>query len=73
LGGFIGGLALGFGLAYLIEVRDTSLKTESDVEFTLRLPVLAMVPAIKSADGKRAQIDGGPTSAGAGLNAGLRA
>ena len=73
LGGFAGGLALGFGLAYLIEVRDTSLKTESDVEFTLRLPVLAMVPAIKSADGKRAQLDGNSTSAGAGLSAGLRA
>ncbi|HEY4741230.1 MAG: XrtA system polysaccharide chain length determinant [Candidatus Acidiferrales bacterium] len=72
LGGFVGGMALGFGLAFLIEVRDTSLKTESDVEFTLHLPVLAMVPAIKSADGKRA-LNGHSTSADAGLSAGLRA
>jgi hypothetical protein len=60
-------------LAFLIEVRDTSLKTEGDVEFTLHLPVLAMVPAIKSADGKRAQLDANSTSAGAGISAGLRA
>jgi polysaccharide chain length determinant protein (PEP-CTERM system associated) len=73
LGGFVGGMALGFGLAFLIEVRDTSLKTEGDVEFTLHLPVLAMVPAIKSADGKRTQLDANSTSAGAGISAGLRA
>ncbi len=73
LGGLIGGMALGFGLAFLIEVRDTSLKTESDVEFTLRLPVLAMVPAIKSADGKRAQLDKTSTSDDARLSASLRA
>jgi polysaccharide chain length determinant protein (PEP-CTERM system associated) len=73
LGGFVGGMALGFGLAFLIEVRDTSLKTESDVEFTLRIPVLAMVPAIKSADGKRAQLDKDAAAARAGLSAGMRA
>jgi polysaccharide chain length determinant protein (PEP-CTERM system associated) len=46
LGGLGGGLALGFGLAFLLEMRDTSLRTERDVEFVLRLPVLAMVPEI---------------------------
>ena len=29
-----------------LEMRDTSMRTERDVEFALRLPVLAMVPAI---------------------------
>jgi polysaccharide chain length determinant protein (PEP-CTERM system associated) len=45
-GGLGGGLALGFGLAFLLEMRDTSMRTERDVEFVLRLPVLAMVPEI---------------------------
>lgn len=45
-GGFVGGLALGIGLAFLKEKRDTSLRTEKDVEFALRLPVIAMIPAI---------------------------
>jgi polysaccharide chain length determinant protein (PEP-CTERM system associated) len=46
LGGFGGGLALGVGLALLLEMRDTSLRTERDVEVSLRLPVLAMIPSI---------------------------
>ena len=46
LGGLAGGLGLGFGLAFLLEMRDTSMRTERDVEFVLRLPVLAMVPEI---------------------------
>lgn len=45
-GGFGGGLALGLGLAFLFEMRDTSLRTERDVEFALRLPLLAMIPAV---------------------------
>ncbi len=55
LGGLIGGLALGVGMAYVIEMRDTSLKSERDVEFTLRFPVLAMVPAIKGVTNNRAK------------------
>ncbi len=46
LGGFGGGLALGVGIAFVLEMQDKSLRTERDVEFALRLPVLAMVPAI---------------------------
>jgi len=46
LGGLAGGLALGLCLAFLQEMRDTSMRTERDVEFVLRLPVLAMVPEI---------------------------
>jgi polysaccharide chain length determinant protein (PEP-CTERM system associated) len=54
LGGLGGGLALGLGLAFLLEMRDTSLRTERDVESSLRLPVLAMVPVIEPVSGKRA-------------------
>jgi polysaccharide chain length determinant protein (PEP-CTERM system associated) len=51
-GGFGGGLALGLGIAFLMEMRDTSLRTERDVEFALRLPLLAMIPAIEPMAGK---------------------
>jgi polysaccharide chain length determinant protein (PEP-CTERM system associated) len=47
MGGLGGGLALGLGIAFLLESRDTSFRTERDVEFALRLPVLAMVPSIE--------------------------
>jgi polysaccharide chain length determinant protein (PEP-CTERM system associated) len=47
LGGLAGGLALGIGLAFLLESRDTSFRTERDVEFALKLPVLAMIPSIE--------------------------
>jgi polysaccharide chain length determinant protein (PEP-CTERM system associated) len=47
LGGLGGGLALGIGLTFLLEMQDTSLRTERDVEISLRLPVLAMLPAIE--------------------------
>jgi protein tyrosine kinase modulator len=47
VGGFGGGLALGLGIAFLLEMKDSSLKTERDVEFTLHLPVLAMIPELE--------------------------
>jgi len=47
--GLGGGLALGLGIAFLLEMKDSSLKTERDVEFALRLPVLAMIPEIEPA------------------------
>jgi polysaccharide chain length determinant protein (PEP-CTERM system associated) len=43
-GGLAGGLALGLGLALWLELRDTALRTESDVVATIGLPVLAQVP-----------------------------
>ena len=46
LGGLAGGLGLGLGIAFLLEMKDSSFKTERDVEFALHLPVLAMVPEI---------------------------
>jgi hypothetical protein len=47
----IGALAgLGFGLlvAGLLEYRDTSLRTDEDVIVALSLPVLALVPTMRS-------------------------
>ncbi|HEY0702026.1 MAG TPA: XrtA system polysaccharide chain length determinant [Candidatus Acidoferrales bacterium] len=53
LGGFGGGLGLGLGLALLLEMKDSSFKTERDVEVALQLPVLAMIPAVESLDSKK--------------------
>jgi polysaccharide chain length determinant protein (PEP-CTERM system associated) len=53
LGGFGGGLGVGLGLAFLLEMRDSSLRSERDVEFALRLPVLAVVPSIVPGSSKR--------------------
>ncbi len=52
LGGAGGGLALGVGIAFLLEMRDTSFHTERDVELALRLPLLAMIPAIEDPSSK---------------------
>jgi polysaccharide chain length determinant protein (PEP-CTERM system associated) len=51
-GGLGGGLALGLGLALLLEMHDTSMRSEHDVEVVLRLPVLAMIPVIAPKTGK---------------------
>jgi polysaccharide chain length determinant protein (PEP-CTERM system associated) len=47
-GGFGAGLVLGLGITLLLEVQDTSMRSEHDVEVVLRLPVLAMIPIITS-------------------------
>jgi len=44
--GLLGGLALGLGLTALLEYRDTTLKTDSDVIASLSLTVLAVIPAM---------------------------
>jgi polysaccharide chain length determinant protein (PEP-CTERM system associated) len=44
--GAIAGLAVGFGIAALVEYRDTSMRTDEDVITALALPVLAMIPAM---------------------------
>lgn len=51
--GLAGGLALGLGIAFLLEMKDSSLKTERDVEFALRLPVLALIPEIEPNSGEK--------------------
>jgi polysaccharide chain length determinant protein (PEP-CTERM system associated) len=47
LGGLGGGLALGLAFGFMLEMRDTSLRSERDVEVLLSLPVLAVVPPVK--------------------------
>jgi polysaccharide chain length determinant protein (PEP-CTERM system associated) len=69
LGGFGGGLTLGFGLAFLMELRDTSLRSERDVESTLRLPVLAMIPAIDDLVAKKAVVGRLVVDSGGGARA----
>ena len=46
LGGLAGGLFCGCALAFLLELRDTSMRTERDVEMNLQLPVLCMIPTV---------------------------
>jgi polysaccharide chain length determinant protein (PEP-CTERM system associated) len=55
LGGFGGGFALGLGLAALFEMRDTSLRTEQDVELVLHLPVLCVLPTVDPLSSNRAR------------------
>lgn len=47
LGGLAGGLALGCALAVLLEMQDTSLRSEKDIELLLRVAVLATVPLVR--------------------------
>jgi capsular polysaccharide biosynthesis protein len=52
LGGLAGGIGLGLGLALLLEMRDTSVRSEKDLEALIHLPVLVVVPTLGSAAGK---------------------
>jgi protein-tyrosine kinase len=54
-GGFGGGLALGFAIVLLLELRDKSLRTERDVNFYLEQPTLALVPTIARASSSKLQ------------------
>ena len=53
--GLVGGLGVGLMLIGLVEVRDTSFKTDDDVVMVLGLPVLAVVPLMRS-QGERHRI-----------------
>lgn len=44
--GFAMGLAFGGGLAFILESRDQSFRTEQDVVAILKLPVLASIPKV---------------------------
>lgn len=46
--GIILGLSFGIGLAFFLESLDTSVKSETDVEKFLNLPVLALIPNINT-------------------------
>jgi polysaccharide chain length determinant protein (PEP-CTERM system associated) len=69
-GGLAGGLALGLGIAFLLEMKDSSLKTERDVEFALRLPVLAMIPEIEATPAENVTRMEEPVLAGVGAGSG---
>jgi len=73
LGGFGGGLALGLGLAFFMEMKDSSFKTERDVELSLQLPVLAMIPAIEPANSKRTKVRHGQKQVAEGVEVGAGA
>jgi polysaccharide chain length determinant protein (PEP-CTERM system associated) len=53
LGGLAAGLALGCGVTVLVEMQDTSLKSEKDVEALLHVPVLATVPLLRSSSERK--------------------
>jgi len=46
--GFIAGLGLGIGLAFLQDQLDTTLKTADEVDRFLGVPALAMIPSVES-------------------------
>ncbi|MBN1309463.1 MAG: polysaccharide biosynthesis tyrosine autokinase [Chitinispirillaceae bacterium] len=46
LAGLLLGLLLGFGLAFLIEFNDTTIKSNDDIERYIELPVLGTIPHI---------------------------
>ncbi len=60
LGGFGGGLFLGIGITLFLELQNSSMRSERDVEFALRLPVLAIVPAIEPVSSKKTKLPGAP-------------
>ena len=51
-GGLGAGLGLGLALAFLFELKDDSIRTESDVEAVLELPTLIAVPWVGSTEDK---------------------
>jgi uncharacterized protein involved in exopolysaccharide biosynthesis len=52
--GVFAGLAVGLGLAALLEYLDRTMRSEADVRAALNLPVLALIPLIRaSAPGRR--------------------
>ena len=69
-GGLGGGLALGLVIGFLLEMKDSSLKTERDVEFALRLPVLAMIPELEATPAENVTKKEEPVLAGVGAGPG---
>jgi polysaccharide chain length determinant protein (PEP-CTERM system associated) len=52
-GGLAGGLAVGLGLILLLEMRDKSIRTETDIQLFLKMPTLTMVPTIDAKTGTK--------------------
>jgi uncharacterized protein involved in exopolysaccharide biosynthesis len=59
LGGLAAGLLLGCGLTAFLEMRDTSLRSEKDVEVLLHVPVLVTIPLLKSLRRRQPSITSG--------------
>ena len=51
--GLLGGLGLGIGLAFWLEMRDQSIRTEEDVLAVLDVPLLACFPWVIEPNGER--------------------
>lgn len=56
--GFLLGLGLGVGAAFLQEYLDNTLKTPEDVERFLHVPALALIPSVESLSGRRGRAYG---------------
>ena len=52
-GGLAAGFVLAAGIMYLLAFTDKAMYTEKDVEFSLNLPVLTMVPVLELAQGAK--------------------
>jgi polysaccharide chain length determinant protein (PEP-CTERM system associated) len=57
-GGLGAGLALAFGIMYLIALLDKSMHSERDVELCLNLPVLTTVPLLEATDSSKSGLLG---------------
>ncbi len=57
------GLILGIGAAFFLEYLDRTVRTSSDVESLLGIPVLGVIPSLRRLDG---DVDGGAALAGRG-------
>lgn len=54
--GILGGLAIGLALVAFVEYRDRSFKSDEEIGMVLGLPVLAVVPLMKSAADRKREL-----------------
>ena len=57
--GLVVGLTLGVGLSFFLDSLDNSVKTVEDIEHNFEMPVLGLIPAIHSENGKSHRKNGG--------------
>lgn len=56
LGGLAGGIALGAALAFLMETRDTSFRSEKEIRLRFNLPLIIATPLLVTADERRSKV-----------------
>ncbi len=61
LGGLGAGFGLGLAMALMFELKDTSIRTEPDVEAVLELPTLIALPWLGQEEEKNQDTEGKPT------------